>query len=130
MGAQTVDRKHKFIQRYNEVEKTEGECFGRLTNSRGLSPLRPLGMLVNPTQNLPRAVVKGRTVSRRSTCIWIQTGWGFKEKLLLQALPYMPCTAAFCPLPLGRKRCYNKKQYSLEKTALVTKLHALVLSVS
>lgn len=41
MGAQTVERKHKFIQRFNEVEKSEeGECFRRLMDNRGLSPLR------------------------------------------------------------------------------------------
>lgn len=48
MGAQTVERKRKFIQRYNEVEKSEGECFRRLIDRRGLSPLRPLGMLLSP----------------------------------------------------------------------------------
>lgn len=66
MGAQTVERKHKFIQRYNEVEKSEGEYFRRLTDSKGLSPLRPLGLLVNPlekiTQNLSRDVAKGSTM--------------------------------------------------------------------
>lgn len=40
MGAQTVERKQKFIQRFNEVEKSEGECFRTLVDSRGLSPLR------------------------------------------------------------------------------------------
>lgn len=40
MGAQTLERKHKFIQRFNEVEKTEGECFRRVIDNRGLSPLR------------------------------------------------------------------------------------------
>lgn len=40
MGAQTVERKHKFIQRFNEVEKSEGECLRTLIDNRGLSPLR------------------------------------------------------------------------------------------
>lgn len=66
MGAQTMERKRKFIQRYNEVEKSEGECFRRVTDSRGLSPLRLLGMLVNPlervTRKLSRAVAKGSTI--------------------------------------------------------------------
>lgn len=35
MGAQTTERKQKFIQRYKEVEKSEGEHFRRLTDSRG-----------------------------------------------------------------------------------------------
>lgn len=124
MGAQTVERKRKFIQRYNEVEKSEGECFRRLTDSRGLSPLRPLGILVNPlgndTQKLFRAVAKGSTMPRRSSRFWIQTGWGFKEKLLPQALPYVPCTAAFCSLPLGRKRCYSKKAMFPRKDCAVS----------
>lgn len=38
MGAQTVERKRKFIQRYNEVEKSEGECFRRLRQQRLESP--------------------------------------------------------------------------------------------
>lgn len=38
MGAQTVERKRKFIQRYNEVEKSEGEWFRTLTDSRGFRP--------------------------------------------------------------------------------------------
>lgn len=75
MGAQTVERKRKFIQRYNEVEKSEGECFRRQTGRRGLSPFRPLGMLVNPlekvTQKLSRAVAKGSTMSRSSSHFWI-----------------------------------------------------------
>lgn len=77
MGAQTIERKRKFIQRYNEVEKSEGECFRRVTNSRGLSPLRLLGMLVNPlenvTQKLSRAVAKGGTILKKPSSFCIQT---------------------------------------------------------
>lgn len=94
MGAQTVERKRKFIQRYNEVEKSEGECFRRLTDSRGLSPLRPLGILVNPlgndTQKLFRAVAKGSTMPRRSSLL--DTNW-----LRIQR-EITPASTALCAL--------------------------------
>lgn len=60
MGAQTVERKHKFIQRFNEVEKSEGECFGRLIDNRGLKTPKN-------TQKLCRAVAKGNTMPRRAS---------------------------------------------------------------
>lgn len=62
MGAQTVERKQKFIQRFNEVEKSEGECF-RLVDSRGLSPLRTpknfaeLGLRETPRQGEPLSLL-------------------------------------------------------------------------
>lgn len=66
-----MERKHKFIQRYNEVEKCEGEYFRRLTDGKGLSSFRPLGMLVKllkkVTQKLSRAVAEGSTMPRSSS---------------------------------------------------------------
>ncbi|OXB55076.1 hypothetical protein ASZ78_012875 [Callipepla squamata] len=62
MGAQTVERKQKFIQRFKEVEKSEGEHFRKLTDNRGFKAYESLG--------LSRAVVKGNFVPRRSSHFW------------------------------------------------------------
>lgn len=78
MGAQTTERKQKFIQRYNEVEKSEGEGFRNLAGSIGFKSPQAFGDTVESlgkdTQSLSTAVAKGSTMPGRSSCFQFQSG--------------------------------------------------------
>lgn len=125
MGAQTTERKQKFIQRYKEVEKSEGEHFRRLTDSRGFKACLQIPWSF---QNCSHGKHSTKEVH---LLLCIRSAWGLKEKwpscqhfllmcLTLQHFVFFPWA----------ERCITAEGSVREKIALIVKLYASVFSDS
>lgn len=120
MGAQTTERKQKFIQRYNEVEKSEGEGFRNLTGSRGFKSPRAFGDTVESlgkdTQSLSTAVAKGSTCQGDPLAFGYKVVEDWKRNDSLACISFL-CAFYCCVLSssLGQEEMQQQKAMFLRK---------------